>query len=156
MARTIIAALSPERVIGVDNDIPWHYPKDLQRFKRLTLGGTVIMGRRTWESLRRKPLPGRRNLVITRTRIPEAECFPDLEAALATCTGEIWFIGGARLYEAAMRHADRIDLTWVPDHVDRPDAVRFPDIDERVFEAGPRLPHEEDERLERQVFVRRD
>ncbi|HIO89084.1 MAG TPA: dihydrofolate reductase, partial [Candidatus Marinimicrobia bacterium] len=65
----ILVAVSPEGIIGKDNSIPWHYPEDLKRFKKLTLGKTVIMGRNTWESIpeKQRPLPDRRNIVITRT-----------------------------------------------------------------------------------------
>lgn len=121
------------------------------------MGSTVIMGRRTWESLPRKPLPGRRNIVITRRRDGDfegAECFPSLEAALSTCEGDVWFIGGAQLFEEAMGHADLIDLTYVPDHVDTPEAVYFPEIDAHEWEAGPLEPHEEDPRLKRRVYRR--
>lgn len=151
----IIAAVSPEGVIGVANDIPWYYPADLKRFKRLTLGSTIIMGRRTWESLPKKPLPKRRNVVITRSRIEGVDCFTDVEAALATCQGDVWFIGGARLYQEAMQHADVIDLTHVPDRIEAEEAVHFPAIDPALFEAGPRQQHEDDPRLERQIFRRR-
>jgi dihydrofolate reductase len=104
--RRIIAAVSPEGVIGRGGTIPWHYSADFKRFKRLTLDDTVIMGRLTWESLPKKPLAGRRNVVITSQRLPDVECFQSLEEALATCEGDIWFIGGARIYEEAMRVAD--------------------------------------------------
>jgi dihydrofolate reductase len=154
-ARGIIVAVSPERVIGVGGKIPWHYPADLKRFKRLTMGGTIIMGRRTWESIGSKPLPGRRNVVITRGEVSGADRFSTLEEALATCTGAVWFIGGAKLYEEAMRHSDFIDVTCVPDHVDAPDAVRFPPIDESIFSPGPLMPHEDDPRLQRRVYTRR-
>ena len=84
MSGTILAAVSPDWVIGRDGGIPWHYSGDLQRFKRLTLGHTIIMGRRTWESLPRKPLPGRRNLVLTSRPHDGVECFATLaEAVLA-------------------------------------------------------------------------
>jgi len=155
VTRGIIAAVSADGVIGVGNTIPWHYPADLKRFKRLTAGATVIMGRRTWESLPRKPLPKRRNIVITRSRIDGVECFAGLADALATCSGDVWFIGGARLYEEAMQYADVIDLTYVPDRVPAQGAVCFPEIDAQRFEAGPRQPVEDDPRLENQVFRRR-
>lgn len=151
----IIAAVSPEGVIGVDGDIPWHYSADMKRFKRLTVGATVIMGRHTWDSLPVKPLKDRRNIVITSRELHGVDCYRDIPAALATTEGDVWFIGGARIYEEAMGHADRIDLTYVPDNVRDESAVRFPEIDESVWEAGPRERSEDDERLERQVFRRR-
>ena len=69
----ILVAVSPEGIIGKDNSIPWHYPEDLKRFKKLTLGKTVIMGRNTWESIpeKQRPLPDRRNIVITRTNVKD-------------------------------------------------------------------------------------
>jgi 2-iminobutanoate/2-iminopropanoate deaminase len=155
MSRGIIAAISPEGVIGVDGALPWHYSADHRRFKRLTLGKTVIMGRLTWESLPQRPLPGRRNIVITRRKLEDVECFPTIEDALAACEGDVWFIGGARIYEEAMRHADFLDLTFVPDHVGAAGAVYFPEIDEAVWEPGPLEIDPEDPRLTHRVYRRR-
>jgi 2-iminobutanoate/2-iminopropanoate deaminase len=153
--RGIIAAISPEGAIGVDGRMPWHYSEDLKRFKRLTTGTTVIMGRLTWESLAKKPLAGRRNIVITRRKLEGVECFPSLEAALATCEGDVWFIGGTRIFEEAMRHADLIDLAYVPDSVTAPGAVYFPEIPESEWEAGPLETHPDDPRLTHRVYTRR-
>jgi dihydrofolate reductase len=151
----IIAAVSPEGVIGVDGGLPWHYSADMKRFKRLTVGKTVIMGRLTWESLSRKPLPDRRNLVITSRDIERVEYFRDIPSALATCEGDVWFIGGSRIYEEAMRYADIIDFALVPDRIDVAGAVRFPEIDERIWEAGPLETHPDDDRLKHRVYRRR-
>ena len=157
----IIVAVSPEGVIGVDGGIPWHYSTDMKRFKRITTGSTVIMGRRTWESLPKKPLKDRRNIVITSRDLghfKETECYRDVASALASTTGDVWFIGGARIYEEAMGHADLIDLTYVPDRVDMEGAagaVRFPEINEDIWEAGPRERAPDDDRLERQIYRRR-
>jgi dihydrofolate reductase len=150
----MIAAVSPDGVIGVDGKIPWHYPADLKRFKSLTLDGTIIMGRVTYESIG-KPLPKRRNVVITSRDIPGVECFRDIPSALATCTGNVWFIGGASIYREAMRYADLIDLTYVPDQIEREDAVRFPEIDQQLFEPGPRERDPDDPRLEHRIYRRR-
>jgi len=154
-----IAAVSPEWVIGLNNEVPWLHPGDYRRFKRVTLGTTVIMGRLTWESMNRKPLPGRRNLVVTRQPDPTIECFESIEAALATArasaAGDVWFIGGARIYAEAMAYVDILDITFVPDHVTAPDAVHFPAIDETRFEPGPLLPHEDEPALERRIYTRR-
>ena len=151
----IIAAVSPEGVIGVDGTIPWHYSSDMKRFKRLTVGTTVIMGRLTWESLPRRPLPERRNVVVTRSTLDGVECYRDVATALESCTGDVWFIGGARIFAEAMTHADVIDLAFVPDRIDAAHAVRFPEIDEAVWEQGPRGPDPEDPRIERCVYRRR-
>ncbi len=153
-----IAAVSPEWVIGLHNDVPWHHPGDFRRFKRVTLGTTVIMGRLTWESMGRKPLPGRRNLVVTRTPDPAIECFADVDAALAEAVskgGDVWFVGGRGIYAAAMTRVDVLDITFVPDHVTSPEAVHFPTIDETIFEAGPRITHEDEPLLERCIYTRR-
>ncbi len=152
----MIAAVSPEGVIGVENRVPWNHPGDMRRFVRVTRGSTVVMGRLTWESMDRKPLPKRRNVVITRAPLEGVEHYPDVASALAHVPdGDVWFIGGARIYEEGMKHADVIDLTYVPDHVTAPGAVRFPAIDERVFEPGPLIEHEDEPGLTRRVFTRR-
>lgn len=155
MIRGIIAAVSPQGVIGVSGRMPWHYSEDLKRFKRLTLGSTVIMGRLTWESLATKPLVGRRNVVITASKLEGVECFPTLEAALATCEGDVWFIGGTRVFEEAMRFADIIDLAYVPDAIGPEGAVYFPEIPETDWEAGPLETHPDDPRLMHRVYRRR-
>ncbi|MGH9322892.1 MAG: dihydrofolate reductase [Vicinamibacteria bacterium] len=155
MTRGILAAVSPEGVIGLDGRIPWHYSADLKRFKKLTLGTTVIMGRLTWDSLAKKPLVGRRNVVITRSKLDGVESFPSLEAALATCEGDVWFIGGAGIFEESMEHADLIDLTYVPDRIEATGAVRFPPIDPNEWEAGPLGTHPDDSRLKHRVYRRR-
>lgn len=154
MTRSIIVAMSPERVIGLHGTIPWHYRGDMLRFKRLTTGATIVMGRLTWESLPKKPLPNRRNIVITRAKIDGVDCFSSVADALATTSGDVWFIGGARIYEEAMKHADVLDVTYVPDPVDHPEAVKFPEIDESLWRAGPRIAHEDEPALERQELVR--
>lgn len=155
--RGIIYAESANGVIGKGGSIPWHYSGDLKRFKRLTMGSTVVMGRRTFESIGHA-LGGRRNVVVTSRQIdaPGIECVQSVDDAVARSGGgDLWFIGGARLYEEAMRHADRIDVVYVPDLVEGADVVRAPTIDDRVFEAGPLLAHEDDPRLRRRVYVRR-
>jgi dihydrofolate reductase len=141
--RGIIVAVSPEGVIGLDGRIPWHYSGDLKRFKRLTMGSTIVMGRLTWESIGSKPLPGRRNVVITSRALAGVETCPSIEEALAHVTGPLWFIGGARVYADALPHANLLDVTYVPDSVTDPRAVRFPAIDERDWEAGPLEPHDD-------------
>lgn len=155
--RGMIYAQSPEGVIGVDNTIPWRHPGDFRRFKRVTLGTTVVMGRKTFESMG-KPLPGRRNVVVTRASIdvPGVECVRSIEEALALAGGgDVWFVGGAKIYEEGMKYADVIDVTYVPDHVHAAGAVRAPPIDERMFEPGPLVPHEDEEGLTRRVYTRR-
>ena len=155
--RAMIYAVSPEGVIGADGTIPWRYPGDMRRFKRLTMGAVVVMGRTTFESIG-KALPGRRNLVVTGRAldVPGVETAASLSDAVALAgLADLWFIGGARIYEEAMAHADAIDVTYVPDHVTTGRLVYAPVIDERAFEPGPLLPHEDDPRLTRRAYRRR-
>jgi dihydrofolate reductase len=158
-----IYAVSPEGVIGVGNRVPWHHPGDTRRFKRVTMGSTLVMGRKTFESVG-KALPGRRNIVVTRAllAVPGIECVESLPAALKLAdagvgygNGDVWLVGGSRIYEEGMKYADIIDVTYVPDHVEAPSAVRAPPIDERIFEAGPLLAHEDEPGLTRRVYTRR-
>lgn len=132
--RGLIVAVSPEGVIGVGGKIPWHYSEDLKRFKRTTIGSDIIMGRKTWESIGSKPLPGRRNIVITRRTLTDVECFPDIPSALASCTGPVWFVGGAQVYREAINYCDVMDVTYVPDSIDAPNAVHFPKVEFKDWE----------------------
>jgi dihydrofolate reductase len=153
--RGIMVAVSPEGAIGLHGKIPWHYRGDMRRVKRLTLGTTLIMGRHTWESLGSKPLPGRQNWVVTGRELEGVRCFPSVAAALRASEGPVWFFGGVRVYEEALAYADFIDVVYVPDHVTDPDAVRFPTIDEAVWDAGELLVHEDEPALRRRVFTRK-
>lgn len=153
--RGIITAVSPEGVIGLNGQIPWHRPADMKRFMRLTMGGTVIMGRLTWESMNRRALPKRRNIVITSQKVEGVECFETIEAALAACEGPVWFIGGSRIYEEAMAWADFLDITRVPDHVSDPNAVRFPAINEKLWELESSESNPEDPTLRHERYRRR-
>jgi dihydrofolate reductase len=153
-ACAILVAVSPDNVIGIGKRIPWRYKGDLARLKTLTMGTTVVMGRVTWESIGERPLPGRRNLVVTSGTRPGVECFRDVRCALESSSGMVWLLGGARVYEEGMSYADWIDVTYVPDRVDGPDAVRFPPIDPSVFVAGPMLVHETEPALLRRIFTR--
>lgn len=116
----IIAAVARNRVIGRDNQLIWNIPEDMAHFKALTAGHTVLMGRKTWESLppRFRPLPGRRNIVISRQAdydAPGAELATSLEAgiALAKQDATVFIIGGADIYRQAMTLADRLEITEV-------------------------------------------
>jgi dihydrofolate reductase len=154
----MIFAVSPEGVIGVGGRIPWRYPGDFRRFKRVTMGKTLIMGRHTFESIGH-PLPGRRNIVVTSRplNVEGVECVASVDEALEKAGDEIdvWFIGGKRIYEEAMKHVDVIDVTYVPDHVTAPDAVRAPNID-GTWEGGRIVQHEDEPTLKRRVFTRRE
>ena len=152
--RGILVAVSPEGIIGKDNTIPWHYSADLKRFKRLTTDNTIIMGRKTWESLPIKPLPNRRNIVITRSSIKDIECFQSIDDALQTCEGDVWFIGGAGIYQEAMQKADIIDMTLVPDSVSGEDCIYFPTIDKSWIEGDTNV-LEDDPKLGHKIYTRR-
>lgn len=111
----LIWAQSTSGVIGRDGTIPWHLPEDLARFKTLTMGQTVVMGRRTWDSLpaRFRPLPGRRNVVLTRNRgfdAPGAEVVGSIDDAIDDQT---WVIGGSEIYHLALPAATRCEVTEV-------------------------------------------
>ena len=120
---SLIAAYAENRVIGIDNSMPWHLPGDFKYFKATTLGKPIIMGRKTWDSLGR-PLPGRLNIVVSRQsdlQLEGAEVYPSLEAAVARAqewaleqgVDELMLIGGAQLYTQGLAHADRLYLTRV-------------------------------------------
>lgn len=132
---TLVAAVAKDGAIGRDNALLWHIPEDMARFKALTAGRPVVMGRRTWDSLPAKfrPLPGRRNLVVSRSAaaLPGAEVFDSLDAALAACAAEpeVCVIGGSEIYALALPRAGKLALTEV-------DMV-FADAD-RHFPAWPR------------------
>ncbi len=113
----LIAALAANRVIGRNNTLPWRLPADLKRFKALTMGHPVVMGRKTYESIGR-PLPGRRNLVITRNRgfsAPGCEVVHSLDEAIAACSGArtIFVIGGAELYRESLPRAHCLEFTEI-------------------------------------------
>jgi dihydrofolate reductase len=130
----LVWAQDERGVIGRDGALPWHLPEDLAHFRSLTRGATVVMGRATWESLpeRYRPLPGRRNVVLSRQPgypAPGADVRGSLTAALADAEGPVWVIGGARVYEQAQSLADRAAVTEVDVRVDG-DALA-PRLDER-------------------------
>lgn len=120
---SIVVAHSRNRVIGRDGALPWRLPTDLARFREITTGGAVVMGRRTFESLpeRFRPLPGRRNVVLSTDpayRAAGAEVCGDLDAALAACERDCFVIGGGVTYAAALPVAERVYVTHVDCEVD--------------------------------------
>ncbi len=145
----IVAAVARNGVIGRNNTLPWRLKDDLAHFKALTLGHTLLMGRKTWESLGR-PLPGRRNLVVSRApgyRAAGAEVFTSPEAALRAAAGErVFVIGGADLYRQLIGHAGRLVITEVWADVDGD--AHFPEIDPARFCEDRREPHLADEHNE--------
>lgn len=128
---SLIAALTRAGVIGAGNTLPWRLPADLKRFKSMTLGHSLILGRKTYESIGR-PLPGRRIVIVTRNpayRRPGALIAASLERALALCAGEqeAFIGGGAELFAAALPLAQRMYLTWVEAEV--PGDAFMPEVD---------------------------
>ena len=143
----LIAAVARDGAIGRAGTMPWHLPQDLAHFKRTTLGCPVVMGRKTWESLppRFRPLPGRRNVVVTRNtawQADGAEAAPSLDAALERLRREerVFVIGGGELYAQALPHADGLVLTEVD--IDVPDAdTHFPAWERGAFTEVARESH---------------
>ena len=122
----LVLAVAQNGVIGMKGAIPWHISDDMKRFKALTLGHTVVMGRKTWNSLPKKPLPGRINVVVTRQTDWQAEgavVAHSLGQATAGTSGTVMVIGGAEIYERALPLASRIELTEI--HQDFEGDARF-------------------------------
>ncbi|MCP1660998.1 dihydrofolate reductase [Neisseria perflava] len=141
---TLIAACAANRCIGHNNTMPWHLPEDFAFFKAYTLGKPVVMGRKTWESLPKKPLPGRQNIVISRQTGYQAEgadVVADLPAALALCSNaeEIIIMGGAQIYAQALPLATDLRLTEVGLTVDG-DAF-FPEFSAAQWQETAREAH---------------
>ena len=154
---SIIVAIAENRAIGFENKLIYWLPNDLKRFKALTTGNTIIMGRRTFESLPKGALPNRRNIVLSRTGKAEdfsgADLFPTLDEALASCTGEVYIIGGASVYRQALPLADRLCLTYIYDTPEQADTF-FPDINADEWVETFREEHEVDEKhTHRYAFV---
>ncbi|HEX8103985.1 MAG TPA: dihydrofolate reductase [Solirubrobacteraceae bacterium] len=123
MPVSLVVAHSRNNCIGRGGELPWRLPSDLRRFREITMGGTVVMGRRTFESIPPafRPLPGRRNLVLSRDPgyvVEGAEVFSDLDAALAACGRDCFVIGGAAVFAEALPIADRIYATLVDSEVE--------------------------------------
>lgn len=146
----IVVAMDRGRAIGRNNTLPWHLPKDLKHFKALTTGHTVIMGRRTFESIGR-PLPNRHNIVLTRSRRFAAEgcevCHSFRELLKREASGQAFVIGGAALYRSALPHAQQLWVTHV--HAELTDAdVFFPAYDEEQWQEQTRVSYAQDNRHE--------
>jgi dihydrofolate reductase len=145
---TLIVARARNGVIGRDGALPWHLPEDLKRFKALTLGHPVVMGRKTWDSIlarNGKPLPGRRNIVISRQPgfvAAGGEAAGSLDAALALCADipVVFVIGGAQIYTEALPRAQCVELTEIDADIDG-DAV-MPPLDPAVWQETQREAHE--------------
>ena len=143
---TIIAAVAKNRAIGFENKLLYWLPNDLKRFKALTTGHTIIMGRNTYLSLPKGALPNRRNVVLSRSAkaFPGCEVYPSLEKALKSCKDDeqVYIIGGARVYEQAIAFADRLCLTEINDTPKEADAF-LPDYSEWHVEMKEEHPKDE-------------
>lgn len=152
---SIIAAVAANRAIGNENKLLYWLPNDLKRFKALTTGHTIIMGRKTFESLPKGALPNRRNVVISRTvtELPGCDVYASLEEALSHCAPDedVYIIGGASVYEQALPLADRLCLTEIADTPAAADAF-FPDYS--AWKESAREDHDTDEKqAQRYSFV---
>jgi dihydrofolate reductase len=142
---TLIASVARNGAIGKDNQLLWRLPEDMRRFKALTTGHAVLMGRKTWESLPLKfrPLPGRLNIVVSRNkdyRLSDATVARSLdEAIVAAGAGQVFVIGGAEIYNQALVLADRLELTEVND-APTGDTF-FPTVDKRLWKETARESH---------------
>ena len=145
---TLIVAVADSGVIGRDNGLPWHLPEDLKRFKRLTMGKPMVMGRRTFESIG-KPLPGRLNIVVTRDtnyRRDGVTVVHDVDGALRAAgdAPEVMVIGGAELFRTLQPRAGRVHLTRVHGNIEGD--VMWPALAERDWAVVERETHAADER----------
>jgi dihydrofolate reductase len=145
---SIIVATDEQGGIGRDGELPWRLPEDLKRFKALTLGKPVVMGRKTWDSIG-KPLPGRQNIVVTRQPgllIPGATVVDSLQAAFAAAgeAAEICVIGGAEIYRLALPYASLVHLTRV--HATVKADTQFPPLDGALWEEVAREDRPADDR----------
>ncbi|WP_455516013.1 dihydrofolate reductase [Porphyromonas sp.] len=151
MTLSIIVAVASDGAIGRANDLLWHLPADLKRFKELTTGHTILMGRKTFESLPRGPLPNRRNIIISRSlpAQPGAEVYPTIQQAMEACASdeEVFIIGGGEIYRQLLPDTERIYLTRV--QASFPDAeVFFPELDPTEWIEEAREVYPRDERNE--------
>ena len=143
--------MATNRVIGLNNKMPWHLPADLQHFKSVTMNHPIIMGRKTYESIGR-PLPGRRNLVISRQpelEIEGVEIYQSINEALISCNGltDVMIIGGSSIYEQMLEYADRLYLTYI--ELETTGDAFFPDwkiydwkeVERQTFEPDEKNPY---------------
>jgi dihydrofolate reductase len=150
MNLTIIAAMSENRVIGRDNDLAWHLPDDLKRFKELTRGHHVIMGRKTFESVG-KPLPGRTNIIVTNQKdykAPGCIIVHTLKEAIqkAENDSQPYIIGGGKIYDQALPLCDTIELTHIHAHVEGD--TYFPEVDTNKWQIVAKESHPADDKHE--------
>lgn len=160
---SLIVAIAHNNVIGRSNDLPWYLPADLKHFKEMTTGHTVVMGRKTYESIAArlgKPLPDRHNIIVTRDEelvVPGATVVQSLEKAFdAHDDAELFVIGGAEIYAQSMPFVDKLYVTEVDADITGGDTF-FPSIDSQVWHETSREAHTKDDRNEHDyVFVTYD
>ena len=148
MVISLVLAIAENDVIGRDGTIPWHLPDDLERFKAITMGHTIVMGRKTFEAIG-KPLPNRRNVVLTRNRDFEGmdlTVFHEFEAALSSAAGEeeVFVIGGAEVFSEALPRAGRVYMTAV--HAEIEGDTKFSEFEESGWELLEDQFHDSDEK----------
>ena len=148
MKISIVVAMAANRVIGKDNQLPWHLPADLKHFKQTTMGKPILMGRKTWESIGR-PLPGRTNIVITRDEnydAPGCVVVHSIEAALQATAqqDEVMVIGGAEFYRQVLPRTDRIYLTRINE--DFEGDTLFPELDRSEWQEVERVDCDADDK----------
>ena len=145
----IIAAVAKNNAIGFQNKLIYWLPNDLKRFKALTTGNTIIMGRKTFESLPKGALPNRRNIVVSRNTnltFDGAEVYNSIETAIEACSEDnVFIIGGEQLYKAMIEKADRLCLTEIDDTPENADAF-FPAFDKSLWKEENREDHDTDEK----------
>ena len=144
---SLIVAMDNNRLIGSNNALPWHLPADLAFFKRTTMGKPIVMGRKTYESIG-KPLPGRRNIVVTRNRnyrAPGCDIVAGVDEAMSVCEPgpEIMLIGGASLYQQSIERANYLYITQIHHSFDGD--TWFPEFDDRLWSIESRDDFDPDE-----------
>lgn len=144
----IIAAIAENNALGKNNTLLWHLPKDFKRFKEITSGHHIIMGRKTFESFP-KPLPNRTHVIISRQKNYQAEgCIvvPDFKSAIAACpkNENVFIIGGGEIYKQSINLADKLDITLVHNSFDAD--VYFPEIDSEIWELTSEIFNAKDEK----------
>lgn len=138
---SIIVAVSSNMAIGKDLSIPWYVPDDFKWFKEATIGKCIIMGKNTWDSLPFKPLPGRRNIVVSTDPardFPGAERAFTIEDAIDMADGDAFFIGGSMIYQQALKIADVMYISEIPVHVEPP-FVSFPEFSNADWSESGRI-----------------
>lgn len=159
MTLTAIVAIAQNGIIGNNNDLIWHLPDDLKHFKTLTKGHTIIMGRKTWESIGAKPLPHRPHIIITRNADYKAEgaivvtSIEDALKAIDPTDEQPFIVGGAEIYKLAMPFVQRLEITTV--HHDFDGDTSFPDFDKSEWKETWSERHEKDEKHQYAFTFRR-